>query len=449
MKAKFTLIYIFIFLFTALHMPVQAFADTEPEISAEAYILMDMMTGQVLAEKNAHARRSPASTTKIMTAIIALEHASLDTEMEASQNAINSVGYDYVAAGIKPGEVIKLQSLLELMLITSANEAGYIIAENIAENGTVQGFSDMMNQKAKDLGLTGTHFTNPCGIEDPNHYSTAYDLAVMAREAMKNETFRDIVGRTEIVMPDTNFRKSGEWKAGHLEYTNKLLKYRSKYFSKVTGIKTGYTDPAGRCLVSSAVNPEDMELIAVVLGADVANSDVVFVESQKLLEYGFANFALQDVVKSGKYIDRVEVADAVDAKKVELITDGDITHVLPIDEERRKNELSEVKTLYDAFVAPIAQGQVLGKLEFFYKSESIGSVNIIAKEGIEKTTFAMIRDKYYEIINDERFQLGLKITVGAIVFLILLRFILKAVSRRNKRKRRYDYSSNRKKHYRF
>jgi len=449
MKAKFSLIYIIILLFTAFYMPVQAFADTEPELTAEAYILMDMKTGQVLAEKNSHARRSPASTTKIMTAIIALENASLDTEMTASQNAINSVGYDYVAAGIKPGEIIKLQNLLELMRITSANEAGYIIAENISENGTVQGYADMMNQKARDLGLTGTHFTNPCGIEDPNHYTTAYDLAVMAREAMQYETFRDIVIKTDIVMPDTNFRKSNEWKAGHLEYTNKLLKYRSKYFSKVTGIKTGYTDPAGRCLVSSAVNPEDMELIAVVLGADVANSDLVFVESQKLLEYGFANFALQDVVKSGKYIDRVEVADAVESKKVELITDGDITHVLPISAERRNAELTEEKTLNEPFAAPIAQGQVLGKLEYFYKGESIGSVNIIAKESIEKTTIAQIRDKYYEIINDERFRLGLKITVGAIVFLIILRYVLKTISRRNKRKRRYDYSSNRKKHYRF
>jgi len=128
---------------------------------------------------------------------------------------------------------------------------------------------------------------------------------------------------------------------------------------------------------------------------------------------------------------------------------GDITHVLPISAERRNAELTEEKTLNEPFAAPIAQGQVLGKLEYFYKGESIGSVNIIAKESIEKTTIAQIRDKYYEIINDERFRLGLKITVGAIVFLIILRYVLKTISRRNKRKRRYDYSSNRKKHYRF
>ncbi|HOQ75084.1 MAG TPA: D-alanyl-D-alanine carboxypeptidase family protein [Thermoclostridium sp.] len=436
-------------IFFQIRLPV--FADEVPDIKAEAFILIDMETGEVLCEKEADQKRSPASTTKILTAIIALERAGLDTEMTASQTAINSVDiYNYVTAGIKPGETIKLKNLLELMMVTSANEVGFIIAENVSPDGTIDGFVRLMNQKAGELGLTGSHFTNPCGLEDPDHYSTARDLAILGREAMKYDAFREIVGKTEITMPDTNFRKSSDWNAGYLTFTNRLLTSRSKYYSQVTGIKTGYTNPAGRCLVASAVNPEGMELISVVLGADVENPNVVFEESQKLLEYGFANYSVQDVVKDGEYVGREEVADAVEAQRVEMITQGSIRYILPLDSERLNQELVKEKKLNEPFKAPIEKGQVLGTIEYFYKGKSLGTVNIVANNSIEKTTIAQIRDKYMEIVSDERFILGLKIAGGVIVFLIILRIILKIVSRRSGRRRRYSsYSSSRRKNVRF
>ena len=449
MRNKLAFLYIFVFLFVSFQIPTLSFASEVPDLTSGAYILMDMKTGQVLTEKNSDHQWSPASTTKIMTALIALENSSLDKEMTATQTAINSVDiYNYVTAGIKPGEKIKLKSLLDMMLVTSANEAGYVIAENVSPDGTVAGFVKMMDDKAKELGLKGTHFSNPCGIEDQDHYSTAGDLAILGREAMKNEAFRAIVGETEIAMPDTNLRKGSDWNTSYLSFTNKLLTSHSKYYSKVTGVKTGFTDLAGRCLVSSAVNPDGMELLAVVLGAD--SYDTLFSESQSLLEYGFANFGIQDVVKTGKYIDRSEVVDAVDGNKVELVTDGDIRHILPLDSEALSRDLTLKKTLSEPFKAPIVKGQVMGSMEYFYKNESIGLVNIIANNAVEKTTFAQIRDKYMEVVNDKRFTLGLKILGCLIIFLIVLRLILRAISRRSKRNRRYNYSSPaRKKNYRF
>lgn len=448
LSAAFILFAFFLFIFP-FNLP--AFADEGPGIKAEAYILMDMETGQVLCEKNADEKRSPASTTKILTAIIALERSDLDADMVASNTAIKSVDiYNYVTAGIKPGEIMKLRNLLELMMVTSANEAGFIIAENVSPDGTISGFVRLMNEKAAELGLTGSHFTNPCGIEDPDHYSTARDLAILGREAMKYEAFREIVGKTEITMPDTNFRKSEDWNVSYLTYTNRLLTSRSKYYSKVTGIKTGYTDAAGRCLVASAVNPDGMELISVVLGADTQNPNVVFEESQKLLEYGFANYSLQDVVKDGEYVGRSEVADAVNNEKVELITQGSIRHILPVSEERLKEELTVQKTLNKPFKAPIEKGQVLGTIEYFYNGKSIGSVNIVANNSIDKTTIAQIRDKYMEIINDKRFVLGLEIAGGLLVFLVILRFVLRTISRRYGRRRRYSsYYAYRRKGARF
>ena len=447
MKNKLAFLYIIVFIFVSFQNPIIAFAADAPDLTSGSFILMDLETGHILAEKNSTEKWSPASTTKILTSILALKHASLDTEMTASENAINSVDiYNYVTAGIKPGEILKLGDLLEMMLVTSANEAGYVIADNISADGTISGFTRMMNEKAKALGLTDSHFTNPCGIEDPEHYSTAADLAILGREAMKIDSFREIVGRTEITLPDTNLRKSTEWK-NSLAYTNKLLTSHSKYYSQVTGIKTGYTDLAGRCLVSTAVNPEGMELLAVVLGAD--SYDTLFSESQELLDYGFANYSIQDVVKSGKYIDRVDVADAVDGKKVELVTDGNIRHILPLSSERLAADLTVTKILQEPFKAPITKGQILGIMEYSYQGQSIGSVNIIANDTIEKTTIAQIRDKYMEIVGDKRFILGLKIAGGFIVFLIILRFVLKTISKRANRNRRYHYSNNRKKNYRF
>ncbi len=194
-----------------------------------------------------------------------------------------------------------------------------------------------------------------------------------------------------------------------------------------------------------------MELISVVLGADIQNPNIVFEESQKLLEYGFANYSVQDVVKDGEYIGRSEVADAVDAKKVELISQGSIRHILPLDTEKLNQNLTLVKKLNEPFKAPIEKGQVLGSLEYFYNGKSIGSVSIVANNSIEKTTIAQIRDKYMEIVNDKRFTLGLKIAGVLIIVLIVLRLVLKAVSRRSNRRRRYysSASSRKKKNVRF
>jgi D-alanyl-D-alanine carboxypeptidase len=213
----------------------------------------------------------------------------------------------------------------------------------------------------------------------------------------------------------------------------------------VTGIKTGYTDLAGLCLVSSAVNPDGLELISVVLGAEDKTHQ--FEDSQKLLEYGFKNFSYQQLVKKGEYVDRFEVEDSVDGKKVEIITNNELSYILPLDEEIRTVNLKIIKTYNEPFIAPITQGQPVGKIEYAYKGQSIGSVELVAKEAIEKTTIAILRDKYKEIINDERFIFGVKAAVIIIIAIIILGFILRFLNRR--KRRRNSYYSSRKNNYRF
>lgn len=410
----------------------------EIDLTAKAAILIEMDTGQVLYEKNADMQWAPASTTKIMTALVALENADINTKMKASASAINSIPLDYGIAGIKVGEELTLNDLLHFVLIISANEAANVIAENISPSGRLEDFIDLMNKEVSRLGLKNTHFTNSYGLDEENHYSSARDLAIMAQEAMKYPVFRDIVAKKIVPLPDTNLRTSKQWENWHIESTNRLLNSTSQYYDRVTGIKTGYTGRAGRCLVFSAVNNEGLELIGVILGTETY--DILFKESQDLLEYGYRNYKIQTLVSSGEYYGRYEVIDSVDNIPVDLQILGEVTHLLPTSPEKLQTAVTVKETLDTPFTAPIEKGQVLGTKTWYYNGEEIGSVKLIAMNDIEKTMVAKIRDKAIELVNNKKLRLTSIIVVIVIVAFIILRLILRSISRRRNYNRR---------HYRF
>lgn len=230
------------------------------DISAESAILIEASTGKILYSKNAKEKKYPASTTKILTAILALEHCKLDEKISASRTAINSIPSGYSNAAIQVGEILTVDELLQLFLIHSANEIGYILAEHIS--GSTQKFAELMNSKAKEIGCENTNFTNPSGIHDSNHYSTAYDLSLMAQYCMKNDDFRRIVA-----MKSCTIKATDKYEQRYFLNTNDLLNKNSKYYNEnVIGIKTGYTTQARNCLIS-AYSKNDIELISVVLDA--------------------------------------------------------------------------------------------------------------------------------------------------------------------------------------
>lgn len=404
-----------------------SFAD-EINLEEPIALLVEMKTGQVLYEKNADMKWSPASTTKIMTALVALDNAQLDTKMKASANAIRSIPADYGIAGIAPDEIMELNDLLHFCLIISANEAANVIAENISPTKDIDGFVDMMNEKAKELGLKSTHFTNTYGLEDENHYCSARDLAITARKAMENPTFREIVSKKVVPLPETNLKKSDDWDKWHIESTNKLLSTTSDYYTQVTGVKTGYTEKAGRCLVFSAVNDEGLELLGVMLGAK--NNDVLFRDAKDLLEYGFKNYRVQTLVSSGEYYGRYDVVDAMDNIPVELQTLGAVSHLLPTSEEILTSQVTAKETLDTPFKAPIQKGQVLGYKTWYYNGEEIGQVQLVAVNDIEKTMVAKVRDKVQELAANKTVWVAALIIAGLIIFFILLRIILRGISRR-------------------
>ena len=260
--------------------------DKDLTIYSEAVTLIDSKSGTIIYSKNADKRMYPASTTKMMTAILVLENGNLDDMTTVSQNAISSIPDGYSTAYLTEGEQISIADLLKVLLIHSANDAANVLAEYIS--GSIDEFVKLMNEKAKELGCTNTHFTNTNGIHDKNHYSTANDLAIIAQYCMKNSIFRTIVSMPSCTIPATN-------KSAEREYvnTNDLLLESSEYYrADCIGIKTGYTSPAKNCLIAAS-KKDDIELICVTLGSNTL--DDRYADTNTLFDYGYEVYPLLNI----------------------------------------------------------------------------------------------------------------------------------------------------------
>lgn len=253
-----------------------------PIITCQSAIVMDAKTGQVIYEKDGYSKQYPASTTKIMTALILLEHGNMNDILTMSENAIWGIDRDSSNIGLDVGEKISMQDGLYAILMSSANEVCVAAAEHIS--GSTQAFVSLMNTKAQELGCTSTNFVNVNGLHDDNHYTCAYDLAIIAREALKNDSFREMSACTYYEIPPTNLINDTRY----LWQNNELIcETSSYYYSYCTGGKTGYTDQAGGTLVSWA-SYNDMELICVVMNTQPKAN--IFTDSIKLYDYMFYNY---------------------------------------------------------------------------------------------------------------------------------------------------------------
>lgn len=257
-----------------------------PSVHAEAAIVMESSTGLILYEKNIHETYYPASITKIMTALLALENSSLSEIVTFSRDAVFKVDLDSSRIGIDVGEQLTMQQCLYAILLESANEVSYAVGEHVG--GTIENFSKMMNDRARELGCMHTHFVNPHGLHDENHYTTAYDMALIMREALKNETFRKIIATRTYKIPPTNIQKETRYLANH----HKFILKQDYFYDDCIGGKTGYTSKSKYNLVSAALRG-DMEIISVVMRDDT--SEHQYMDTKKLLDFGFDNFAIYPI----------------------------------------------------------------------------------------------------------------------------------------------------------
>lgn len=365
MTKKIIAIFLVIYLFIAISCISAKAADNALSINAKAFVLMDPISGRILLEKNSQEKMAMASTTKIMTAIVALEKGDLQSQIRVSPRAASIGGSSFY---LKPGDVLTLEDMLFGLMLPSGNDAAVAIAEHIA--GTEDKFVQIMNQKALELGALNTHFTNPHGLDDPEHYTTAVDLAVISRYALKNIKFREIVQT-----------KTKEIKYGDIDRqifnTNRLL----WEFEGADGIKTGYTGKAGRCLVATAKN-NGFHLLSVVLG-----SQNHFEDSKKLLNYGFENYKLKNIISKNNYLTTVNVENGV-IKTVDLIAKDSIT--LPIEEsENIKFKLIVPKKIK----APVFKGEEVGQVQVYIDDDLVTSTSLITAKDVPLKTYNYILNR--------------------------------------------------------
>ena len=397
-------------------------SEVDFPIYSQGAVLMDSSTGKVLYGKNEDEKLYPASTTKILTAILAIEKCNLTDKITASNNAVMSIPSGYSNAAIQPGESLTVKDLLDLFLIHSANEVGFIFAEHIS--GSTEDFATLMNQKASELGCKNTHFTNPSGLHDSEHYSTAYDMALIARYCMKNETFRDVVSKTSCTVEATD-----KYEERYFKNTNDLIIPSSKYYYEYAiGIKTGFTTQAKNCLISASLKDE-LELITVTLGAEATEDGRSgrYVDTLNLFEYGFSNYKIQQVATANTAVKEITIENATkDTKNLELLLKDNITSLTPADLDLTNLDYSV--TLNDNISAPISEGDILGKVT--YNIDGINySSDLVASHGVEEFNVSLLIA-----------QVGL-----ALVVLFIIAIIFSPKKKRRNSNRGNHMGSNRKK----
>ena len=392
---------------------VQATSDTSTDITtySPACILMESNTGKILYEKNAYKSRFPASTTKIMTAILTVENCELTDVATVSHNAIFSVPVSYSHRSLQEGEELTIEQLLNVLLIPSANDAANVLAEHIS--GSVENFANLMNQKAQEIGCTNTHFTNPSGIHDPEHYSSAYDMALIARYCMKNDTFRNVVSKLSCkIAPTPQYPEERYFKN-----TNSLMDPSDRYYYQYAiGIKTGFTSQAKNCLISAS-SKDGLELIAVALGAEATEDGRSgrYVDSINLLEYGNNNYKYENVLTANTVIDEIVVPDATqETENLQLLLKDSISSIVPNDFDL--NSLQPTIELNENITAPIAEGAVLGKVTYNINGITYTS-DLVASHNVEKSEILLL--------------------VGQIALAILVLVVLVIILKPKKKNKRY------------
>ncbi len=445
---RFLSVFLLLALLAALWSVPAAAEDTavsDPDIQAKAALLIDEETGSVLYAKNEHQELYPASLTKIMTALLVLEAVdsgklSLDQTVTATSSALAWTADDGSSAGIKVGETLSVQDLLYCMLVVSANEACDILAETVA--GSVESFVDAMNAKAKELGCENTHFANPSGLNDSEHYTSAWDLYLITKEALTHKEFMTICDTADVVIPATNL--SGE---RHLYTTNYLLSnwravgYR---YTNAHGIKTGSTDEAGHCLVSSATQGS-RTLISVVLGAQriVTNgvADVQsFSETKRLFEWGFDNFATKTALSSLDMLASVPVSLSK-TDSVAVHAEQDVDLLLPKNLDPKDLERT-VKLNSDMAQAPVTAGEELGQVTLSYDGKVYATVPLVALNDVEASKMLTILHNIQEFFDKTVVRVVLGLLVGLTLALGIWKLTL------GRRRYRYGRSTRRHSSYR-
>ena len=388
---NFILIFVCLFIFSR-----QAFAKDSkintPEVNAHGAVLMDFKTGRVLWGKNHKTPLAMASTTKIMTAIVAIENTNLDDMVKVSKKASMS---PEVKMYLTENEEIKLEYLLYALMMQSYNDSAVAIAEHIS--GSVEEFCVFMTEKAKELGAMDTVFETPSGLDLGEHHSTAYDMALITRYALKNDKFLEIINTPHITVLSNKTTYN-------LVNKNRLL----NEFEGANGVKTGFTGKAGHCLVGSAKR-DDMQLISVVLASGWGNmgKEQKWIDTKKILDYGFSAYEYHDIIDMGKVAGSINI-DRSRTSKIELMYSEDF--FLPLTKEEL--EKLDIESYYpESLKAPVNKGDTLGSVRVFIDGCVVKEIDLVATDSAKrhdlKTSLEKVLSNWISMGTNEEINLVL------------------------------------------
>ena len=400
----------------------------EITINAKSALLIDLDTEQILYEQDANETRYPASITKIMTCLLTLEaigrgELSMDTVVTIPPEALADVTDDSSTAGLLAGEEVTVNDLLYCLMLASANEAANALAITVA--GDIPTFVERMNQRAEELGMTGTHFVNPHGLHDDDHYTTAWDIYRMAKEAMTHAPFREIVSTGRYDTAATNMSEPRQ-----LYNTNGLLaryKYPGYVYSGTIGIKTGSTGQAGYCLCATA-KKKGHTLVSVVLGADnptdkwgnpIRNQ---FIESRKLLDWGFTSFSPATLLSNETYLQEIPVKNSFQATHVVLQPTESVKTLVPGEYDTDLLEL-RLHLEKEEPSAPINAGDVLGSVTVIYNGQDFGTVDMAAVSDVSYSPFLAFVSGVNIVLGNLYVRLALLVALILIVVGVTRRYL--------------------------
>ena len=383
MKKLKIIFFIFIFLMQFIIFISPSYANSDNlKTYCPSCILIEANTGKILYEKNSNDVRFPASTTKIMTAILTVENCNLDDVATVSHNAVYSIPYDYTHASLKEGEELTIEQLLYALMIPSANDAAIVLAEHIS--GSVEEFAKLMNKRAEELGCKNTHFVNPNGIHSKDHTSTSYDLALMGKFAMQNSIIRKIVSTTQFTLPATNkYSKTDRI----FNNSNDLLNTYSRYYYEgTTGVKTGYTGEAGNCIIASA-KKNNLEVILVVLGGESTNTGLSqrYLDCKTLFDYAFKNYSIKTLNEKNAVLKQITVRGATEETQNLNVLIKDKIEIF----SENSADLSSLEpeiTLDENLMAPISANSAIGKITYNYDGQTYSS-DLIAETQVLSSDF--------------------------------------------------------------
>lgn len=440
MKKFYSVLIAFLLVFSSVFTTIGSVAAEGKVLNLEAKsaVLMDYETGKVLYQKNGNVKLYPASTTKAWTAYLVIKNVPDLNE----KITIGDLPYiEPSSMFLKKGETFTVRELLTALMVHSCNDVAYVLAQYVS--GSIPEFADLMNKEAEAIGCTGTHFNNPNGLPDDNHYTTAKDMALIARKCMSDSTFREIVSTKSVKFKATKqypqervYTNSNKFLTSHQKITYRGKRIDIKY-DIVDGIKTGFTNAAGKCLLTSAVK-DNQRLIAAVFNS---TNEGIYVDSRTLIDYGFENYDSFTIMDKSDYVDSKRKWFS---KQKKLMYQPKESYTVVLPEGQTVTDEYTFKTDLQKTSLPIHSGDKVGEFYIYKNGKEFKTIDLVAKNDVT-SKFAFITEKpFFKVL----FTI-LKIALGALIIYLVYKLVKKYYKRfkrkqkiKNKKKKKTSQSKD-------